>query len=222
MLVDASVTIAYKCPSCGSFVFFNISLFTPFSNNGEHFFRCRCGNTGLTIGREGVKGILVKTPCIGCGNEHIYTLRRKDIIKKDINIFYCPTARMEQCFIGRDDSVRKKVDSLERELDELIDMFGYDNYFWNTQVMFDSLNKIHDIAEQGNLYCECGDGDIELMLFPDRIYLVCRKCSASKVIYAASNEDLKDILVKQQILLVSDLIECDSGNTAIITKKKRW
>lgn len=209
MLVDTSMTIAYKCPSCGSFVFFNISLFTPFSNNGEHYFRCHCGNTGLTIGREGVRDIFIKTPCIGCGNEHIYTLKRKDIIKRGINVFHCPMVRMEQCFIGKDDLVRKMVDSLERELDALIDMFGYDNYFSNTQVMFDSLNKIHDIAEQGNLLCECGDNDIELVLLPDKIYLLCRKCSASKVIYAASNEDLKDILVKQQILLVSDFAGCD-------------
>jgi hypothetical protein len=103
--------------------------------------------------------------------------------------------------MGRDEDVRKKIDSLERELDELINLFGYDNYFTNTQVMFDAMNKIHDIAEAGNLLCECGNKDIELLMLPDKIHLKCSKCTGSKIIKASSNSDLKDLLLKQQITL---------------------
>jgi len=173
---------------------------------------CHCGKSRILVAEEPSRDFKITTPCIGCGSEHIFMLRRKDILHKDINVFYCPVTGMQNCFIGKDEAVRKKVDSLEKELDELIDMFGYDNYFKNTQVMFDSLNRIHDIAEQGNLYCECGCSDIELILLSDRIDLRCKKCAASEIIYAASNEDLKDVLVRQQIQLLNNYREYDSGN----------
>jgi hypothetical protein len=198
MLIDASVTIAYKCASCGSFEFFNISLFT-FLYKKESTFSCRCRKSSIAIMQEGDSGYLIKTPCIGCGSDHIYMLGKKDILLKTLNAFNCPETGMQLCFLGKDEAVRKKVDSLEEEFDELMDMFGYESYFKNTQVMFDSLNRIHDIAEQGNLYCECGCTQIELVLLADRILLKCGKCNASKIIYAASNGDLKELLMMYQI-----------------------
>jgi hypothetical protein len=132
-------------------------------------------------------------------------LGKRDILLKDLNVLNCPETGMQLCFIGRDEPVRKKVDSLEEEYDELIDMYGYESYFKNTQVMFDSLNKIHDIAEKGNLSCECGSTGIELVLLSDRILLKCVKCSTSILFRAATNEDLKYILTRRHILLTDDM-----------------
>jgi hypothetical protein len=112
---------------------------------------------------------------------------------------------MPICFIGRDHEVRARVDSLENELDELISMFGYDNYFKNTRVMFDTLNIIHDIAEQENLYCECGNHDIELILLPDVIQLKCKDCFRLETLKAATNEDLKNITQASKICLTGKL-----------------
>jgi len=212
MLIDASVTIAYKCNSCGSFEFFNVSLFSLL-NKDEIGFDCRCKKSFITIKQKGGKGYLIKTPCIGCGNEHIYLIGKKDMLLKELNVFNCPETGMQQCFLGKDRIVRKKVDSLEKELDELIDMFGYESYFKNTQVMFDSLNKIHDIAEQGNLYCECGSMKIELVPLSDRILLRCGKCNTDKIIHAATNEDLKNILMKQDILVSNDTLDYTTKRT---------
>lgn len=200
MLIDTSVTIAYKCASCGSFEFFNISLFT-FLYKKESTFFCRCRKSSITIKQEGETGYLIKTPCIGCGSDHIYMLGKKDILVKKLNTFNCPETGVQLCFLGKDETVRKKVDSLEEEFDELMDMFGYESYFRNTQVMFDSLNRVHDIAEQGNLYCECGSVQIDLVLLSDRILLKCGKCNAGRIIYAATNEDLKELLMKRHILI---------------------
>lgn len=211
MLVDASMTIAYKCSSCGSFEFFNVSLFMLLYKK-ECRFTCRCNKSRAAIARDGSRDYKIMIPCIGCGNDHIFILGRREILYKAINIFYCPETGMEQCFIGKDKVVRKKIDNLEKELDELIDTFGYESYFANTRVMFDSLNKIHDIAEQGNLYCECGSNDIELILLSDKIHLKCRECSGNRIIYASSNEDLKEILTRKQILLSGGLVAYDTRN----------
>lgn len=200
MLIDTSVTIAYKCASCGSFEFFNISLFT-FLYKKESTFCCRCRKSAITITQEGESGYLVKTPCIGCGSDHIYMLAKKDIMLKKLSIFNCPETGMQLCFFGRDEEVRKKVDSLEEEFDELIDMFGYESYFKNTQVMFDALNRIHDIAEQEDLCCECGSVQIEMVLLSDRILLKCMECNACEMIYAATNKDLKELLKMRHIII---------------------
>lgn len=219
MLIDTSLTIAYKCPQCGSFEFFNVSLFALVLKKEQKLI-CRCNKSYMIIDEEDSRHYKLHTPCIGCGEEHIFILSMKELLYKDINVFYCPHTGMQQCFIGKDEAVRKKIDSLEQELDELIDMFGYDNYFKNTRVMLDSLNKVHDIAEQGNLYCECGNSDIEMVLLSDRIYLKCPKCSGNRVIYAATNADLKEILMKQQIIL-GKVASYDAGNGDLYEKNRR-
>lgn len=212
MLIDTCVTIAYKCSSCGSFEFFNISLFTLLKKKESKFY-CRCRKSCITVKQEGESGFLLKTPCMGCGNEHIYFIGRTNMLFNKLSIFNCPETGLQQCFIGNDILVRKKVDSLEKELDELIDMFGYESYFVNTQVMLDTLNKIHDIAAQGCLYCECGSIEVELVLLSDRILLKCSKCSAGRIIPASTNEDLKEILTKQSLPITADSNVYPSNNT---------
>lgn len=201
MLIDTGMTIAYKCSSCGSFEFYAASLFALLIGK-ETRFGCHCGESELVIHAAG-DGYQIKMPCIGCGSEHVYTVDRKNMIKKGIVVLSCPETDLPLCFIGKDDPVRKKVDHMEKELDELIDMFGYESYFSNTRVMLDSLNKIHDIAEQGNLYCECGNTDIELLLLPDTILLKCRRCFAEASVPASSNRDLRETLQKRHILIAS-------------------
>ncbi|MCX7747135.1 MAG: hypothetical protein N2645_09625 [Clostridia bacterium] len=200
MLINMNLTIAYKCAVCGAFEFFSLPLFKLIQKK-EIKYSCKCTKTGITVFQESQRDVTIKMPCIGCGGEHTFILSRKDIICRAMNILYCPVTGVPQCFAGNDQEVRRKIDSLEKELDELIDMFGYESYFKNTQVMFDTLNKVHDIAEQGNLYCECGNNDIELVLLPDKICLNCRKCAGKRIINAATNEDLKIILMQEQILL---------------------
>ncbi|WP_010681268.1 hypothetical protein [Acetivibrio cellulolyticus] len=203
MIIDASTTIAYKCSSCGTFEFVNITLF-ELSFGREAAFNCRCNGSMLVISKENTDSYKIAIPCIGCGTSHVYILERKDFIKPDVSIFYCPKTGIQQCFIGSDKDVRKRIDNLEKEFDELINMLGYDSYFTNTQVMFDSLNLIHDIAEKGNLFCECGNDDIELLLLSDKIYLRCKKCPASKILYASTNEHLRENLKVKQILLLDE------------------
>lgn len=204
MLIDTNVTIAYKCTSCGSFEFFNISLFTLLDKE-DCSLLCRCKNSSVTIKQEGKSRFLMNIPCIGCGNKHTYLLTKKNILLGKPVVFNCPETGMQICFAGKDEAVRKRVDSLEEEFDELIDMYGYESCFNNTQVMFDMLNRIHDVALKGNLYCECGSVNVEMALLPDCILLRCGKCGCNKKIPAAKNKDLKEILTKDEIFITEDV-----------------
>ena len=200
MLIDMDITIAYKCFSCGTFDFTNINLFKLFLQ-GSILSKCRCGDARLEIIQIGKNEYKLTVPCIGCGSEHSYTISREELISNDITTFACPMTDIKQCFIGRDYVVREHVDIFEKELDYMIDGLGYDNYFENTQVMIDTLNKIHDIAEQGHLHCECGCSDIMVSMLRKGIYLKCPNCSGNKFIPAASNYDLKNTLQRVTIVL---------------------
>lgn len=203
MLIDTSITIAYKCTSCGSYEFFNISMFILMYKK-DCDLACRCRRSCVSIKQEGENNFLINIPCIGCDNEHTYLITKRSMLLGRTIVLNCPETGMQICFIGKDEAVRKKVDSLEEEFDELMDTFGYESYFRNTQVMFDTLNHIHDIALRGNLNCECGVDDIDLVLLTDCILLRCGKCGGDKRIPAAKNEDLREVLRKSQLLISRD------------------
>jgi hypothetical protein len=207
MIIDADITVAYKCPFCGSFDFFCFSLFETKDREKIHEFKCGCGNSYVVMSRHAAKGFYISVPCIGCGGLHKHRIKSNILKSNGIKEYLCPITGMSQCFIGNDKGVRQKVDSLEREYDSIIDMLGYDNYFINNRVMLDSLNRIHDIAENSGLCCECGSKDIELALLPGSIELKCIKCNAHKLVKAASNEDIKNIYAKSRIVIRK---ECDA------------
>ena len=200
MLIDMDVTIAYKCFCCGMFDFTNINLF-KFNRHKSIVPKCKCEGTKLDLVEVCKNNYKITVPCIACGAEHSLIIKREDLTSKDIMIYTCPVTRIKQCFIGRDSSVRDHVDKFEKELDVIIDGLGYENYFVNTQVMIETLNKIHDIAEQGELRCQCGCSDISVSLHRKGIYLKCPQCTGTKFIPAASNNDLKKTIQKVRIIL---------------------
>ncbi len=200
MLIDMDITIAYKCFCCGMFDFTNINLF-KFHRHKSIMPKCRCESTKLDIAEVCKNTYRITVPCIACGTEHSLIITREDLTSKDIMIYTCPITGIKQCFIGRDAAVRENVDNFEKELDVIIDGLGYENYFVNTQVMIETLNKIHDIAEQGDLRCQCGCNDIGVSLLRKGIYLKCPQCSGNRFIPAASNNDLKKTIQKVRIIL---------------------
>lgn len=203
MLIDTRLTLAYKCHYCGTFEYSGITLFSI--AGGRYAISCRCGQSELCITEPTSGHYDIRLQCSACGQEHIYHSNHRDMLYRDINAFKCPNTGMQQLFAGRDDEIRRRIDSIEKEQDELIDCLGYERYFKNTRVMMDTLNMIHDIAAKGNLFCECGNDDVEVTLFPDCIFLKCRKCPGSMIVSAESNNDLKKILSYRHILLVQKL-----------------
>lgn len=198
MLVNTDLTVAYRCPVCGSFRFGDISVFRLGTDTVKICSCCRCA---VRIVRKGRGMYRVSVPCIGCGSNHVYNIEMPSIVKKDVLTFFCDITGIQHFFIGKDEHVRRRVDRYETELEGIADCLGYDSYFKNSHVMLDMLIRLHEMAEQGSLCCECGSGDIEISLLSDRIFLKCRNCPGKKVIFASSNKDLKDIRLRKGMLL---------------------
>lgn len=203
MLINTDITIAYKCVACGTFEFISVNLFRLFHQRSIEF-NCRCNNSSGKIIRTNQNEYEIKIPCIGCGSEHSYTIDKRTLLRGELQVYCCQTTQLKQCFVGPDVRVRQSVDSFERELDYMMDNLGYDSFFENSQVMLDTLNKLHDLAEKGNLLCRCGCSDAIINLRRKGIFLRCSRCNGSKFIPAASNNDLKVTLNKASIILNND------------------
>ena len=206
MVIHELNTIAYKCPVCGSIEFNYISIF-DFSGREAYTIRCSCGKGFVKMTIKHNKKCVATMPCIACNDVHLYTIALKSLWREEIVCFRCPNTGIELCFIGKDDIVRKSVDQYEMQMDLLMNDIGYDDYFINNTVMLNTIDKIHDIAEQGNLFCQCGSNSINLQMFYDRVELVCNKCQTYEVIKASTNQDLKRTLKKDSIVLCHDFYQ---------------
>lgn len=204
MIIKQSRTISYVCPSCGLTHFEVISLF-DFSGKNQIKIGCKCGKSAIVIFTNDYKRYKLTLPCIGCGENHNYELNFYHLWIEPINIMKCTSNNFEYCIIGNDDEVRKELNYLENEKDEIAKMVGYDNEVNNASVMLEAVNKIHEIAEHDNLICECGSKSISVYMLNDKIILQCTKCSGLEVVDAKDYFDLKKILEKQQIILFKQI-----------------
>ena len=112
MLIDTSITVAYRCTSCGSFEFLT--------------FRCSNCCTMSTAWHaavkvahydeaEGENSFLIRIPCIGCDNEHTYLFSRKSILFGEPVVFNCPKPESD-VLTGRDEAVATRWTTWRRNL----------------------------------------------------------------------------------------------------------
>ena len=204
-MINMLNTIAYKCPVCGSFEFSTFLIF-DFLKDSSYTIKCSCKKAFVKIITKAYKRCEIKVPCFACNDIHAFELDFKSLLyRKNIFNFKCPRTNMDLCFIGEDNEVRESVDKYEMQMERLMHDLGYEDDFVNSTVMLNTVDKIHDIAEKGNLYCQCGSKDINLQMFRDRILLTCNKCFTYENIYAGKNSDLKRTLTREYIILCDNI-----------------
>jgi hypothetical protein len=120
----------------------------------------------------------------------------------------CEATGAEVALVGPRERLRRSGRVQERRLRELIRDLGQENYFANPEVMCKVLQYLHQLALAGNLYCHCGNNDIEVEVFPDRLELHCPECQASGSVMAESREDLAALRRIREIELVGRGFRC--------------
>lgn len=220
MIVATEVVVAMRCPSCGKLDFHSISRFA-FTGSKSVKTTCSCGAPKLTIGTKNRQQYWLQVPCVLCETNHLVYYKAKQLWSDEVTFFYCNDTNVELGFFGPDEKVRTVVDNYEHNLESLVNELGYDDYFFNPEIMFEILNCLHDIAEEGFLYCECGSYQIEIDIFPDRIELQCKDCKTVSIVYAESEEDLSRVKGIKKIELVKNGFKSlDNMNKSKKPKKK--
>lgn len=204
MVINALSTLALYCSRCGKIELHSISRFTM-PNAGERQLTCSCGQLQATIAAAGRKQCLLRIPCLVCEVSHIICLDTDTLWRTKVERIYCPEENFELGFVGESQAVAKMiadnsdaVEILAREMDE---QDGEDCQ-GNSRIILEILNKVHDIAEQGGVYCRCGSSEIVAEVSVDAVELTCLQCGGHQAIPAKTETDLAQLAPVRVIEIV--------------------
>ncbi|MCL2337945.1 MAG: hypothetical protein FWC60_11065, partial [Firmicutes bacterium] len=196
MIIETGALLAMRCPECGKLDYDHLSRFA-FGRRKKVEITCQCGFTKLTVTASGArerKSYVLQVPCVVCESKHVHYIGSRKFWSAEVNYLCCQETGLELGYLGAEEAVRELAETQEESMESLASEFeGEDRYFNNSEIMYEVLNCLHDIAEQGALYCQCGNLDVEVDIFPDRLELHCQECDSINIIYAETEEDLRVI-----------------------------
>jgi hypothetical protein len=200
MLVTTTTALALRCPDCGKIKYHSLSLFS-FAAQKTVRVSCACGAPLLVISTRDRKVFYFQVECLMCEGKHLLEFFLKEVWSDQVHSLACSETDLEVGFIGPRDKVKKCIANQERSLQEMAEDLGYTDYFANPEIMYEILDCLHKIAEGGNLSCQCGDQQVEVEIFADRIELRCAGCGAFGVIRAETRQDVEVVKKVWEIVL---------------------
>ncbi len=204
MLVDTEKVLAMRCPECGRLECHRLRRFAIARGGGLEV-KCSCGAVKLLISTGDRSNYRIKISCAYCGGHHRLKLSGKRIWSlREVMDLLCFDTGLDIGHIGPEEAVKELISSREKELEVLVDEFGRDEYFYNSAVMYEVLRCLQQIAEKGALHCQCGNRQIGVDIFPDRLELHCGKCESLNIVYAETDEDLQVIQQIDEIELAKN------------------
>ena len=202
MIINTNFCLAFKCHECDHVQLFDISIFRMLQRENS-VLKCQCNGSYVRLIKINDDKFKLAVYCKKCDDTHIFLLSKKAILSKNVIVIYCPYSKGELCVIGKDrDVVLEQVDKIERKIEHYVNKkCNKRDYFVNSNVVFESLDKINTIVKQGKIMCKCGSTDIAIFVLKDRLLLRCNECMAKKEIKAASNKDLVELINKKGIFI---------------------
>lgn len=220
MIIVTDTLIAIRCPECGKLEYYKLSRF-EFSGKKRIELECSCGYLKLILTTKDRKHYWLQVPCVVCESKHVSSLSAKMLWSDAVKYLYCHETGLELGYIGPCDEVKALAVAQQETMEALGDFSSDDEYFVNSEIMYEVLNCLHDIAEQGLLFCQCGNQDVEVDIFPDRLELHCKDCDSVNIIYAETDDDLLVIKEVASIELTRNGFEClDSLSNTTKTSRK--
>ncbi|HBX23424.1 MAG TPA: hypothetical protein DEF34_07340 [Desulfotomaculum sp.] len=193
MIIETGALLAMRCPECGKLDYHKLSRF-EFGLRKKVEVACKCGFIKLVVNTKDRKDYMLQVPCVVCESKHMRSISSRRFWSDDVNYLFCQETGLELGYLGPEEEVRELAEAQEESIESLATEFeGEDRYFNNSEIMYEVLNRLHDIAEQGALYCQCGNLDVEVDIFPDRLELHCKECDSINIIYAETEDDLRVI-----------------------------
>jgi hypothetical protein len=189
VLITTRTTLALRCPDCGQPGFFPLSRFEL--NSGKHKVICSCGTHLATITKTGPKNFSLHVECPLCEARHQQTFKAFQLWGGGIQKVACELSGLEIALIGPKEQVRENIRLTDRPAKEMAEDLGYDKHFLNPEIMYQALDFLRELAEDGRLDCGCGAGHIDVEAYPDRIELFCTECEAVGILFAETIQDLQ-------------------------------
>lgn len=206
MIIQTINVVALRCPECGKIKYHTLSFFS-FKDNQPVRFSCDCGTQLLSIATKDRKLYYLQLDCLMCETKHLYHYLFKDLWSAEVLPLYCEDTGLEIGFIGPLQKVRQSIAQQEKSLREMAEDLGFSDYFANPEVMYEILDDLHKLAAEGKLSCQCGNMDVEVEVFADRVELRCPSCGALGIIGAETKDDLKAMKNIWEIVLKTGTLQ---------------
>jgi hypothetical protein len=191
MVISAITTIALYCPYCGIPHLHDLNQFFLRTGSQQELL-CSCGKFRAVVLSSHYRQWIFQIPCIVCGSEHIICVDRNRLAEEQAIKLYCNQENMELGLIGAHEVVKKMVAEQQSAVSRLFfEPSANEEKSSDPQLLFAALNRIHDIAEAGGLFCHCGSKNIQAFILADCIEIRCMACGNHTKIAAHSKEDLK-------------------------------
>lgn len=197
MIVDTVCGVALHCARCGRVHSHAVSCFTGRNPAGKEL-RCCCGELQAEVSGVHRHQIILKVFCVTCEMFHLVLLPVR--VPGGVEKIYCRQTGLELGLYGEARQVEMAVSANDRQMARLFrqmdkdaglaDEKGSGGMIVNPQVLLQVLNRVHDIAEKGGIYCRCGAQKVRAILLDEGIELSCRVCGAHRFIEARDEKDL--------------------------------
>lgn len=207
MLITSERTVALRCPLCGRL---NVRSFTVFDFGREHSLNleCNCGFGFLTISTTDFRDYVLQLPCLICENTHYSRTKHHELWEIPVYKLACPENTTVLGYIGNEKEIMTIVVEEADDPDSIINDEGFNDYFKSPEIMYEIMGKLHAIANRGDLYCSCGQTDINVEVYPERLELHCSACHSLTIVYAENAEDLQAVLDARVVELTEKGFTC--------------
>jgi hypothetical protein len=204
MIITTGNVIAIRCPDCGTLEFHLLNLFAFGRQKKQVKIDCSCGAQLAVIGTKDFQTFWFQVNCLMCEAVHLINLSRKRVLAKKVEIVACEDTGVEVGYIGPKETVKRYIQQQDKSLREMADEIGFGEYFDSPEIMYQVLDYLYDIADSDKLYCECGNFQVDIDAFPERLELKCSHCDCNVVVYAESEQDIRFIREAQEIKLTKN------------------
>jgi hypothetical protein len=200
ILQSKQTTVAYRCPTCGKFIFGIVGIFTL---SGDLIkLKCDCGGSELKIEYTGDDKLRITVPCLFCPKPHVYVLTKGAFFDREILALNCTYSGLDTCFIGDTDKVSEAAKSSDDMLLELLEDAGFDGIesFMRGRAGIDGEDNVDEdyrldyaqiedvvrfmlaeLKDEGAIRCDCEDGaDPDFEFKGDSVLIYCKKCHCEK------------------------------------------
>jgi hypothetical protein len=218
MAISTNSRMVLRCPYCGDINQHDLSVFA-FAGSHSCRLTCSCGSDIASLGTRDRKHFWVQADCSFCEETHFCYFNRKDIWGDEILSLYCDDTGLDIAYIGPRDKMEELVSQGEKSLAEMAQELGFGDYFSSPDIMYGVLDRLYKLAERGDLFCHCGNYDVEIEIYPDRLELKCGYCNASGLVMAQNDVDLEKVQGLQEIELTPRGFKCLEGKKQPNPKK---
>lgn len=208
MAISTGATLALYCSHCGNIQIHHLCRFSL--NIRSHVeLHCSCGHLQAKISPARKSQSLLSLYCDLCRKDHVLCIDFKRADADELCKLYCIEENLELGFFGNRHLVEQTLEQDKSATNRFLpDQPGADNE--NSQVLLAVLNRVHDIAEFGGVYCTCGSVSIKAKVLTSSIELRCQSCGAYVTLAARSEVDLARLDAAKTIELS---LSCHSRQT---------